>query len=134
MGTFELFRERGKLVAKNIRPLGDDKGKGHVMAMPPPRGNPNDDGQWRCPFCNEHNFARRLECFKCKIVKPEGTPMSGFSDRPTTQAPPEPRRTFSPHAGARAIRESLAAGKGGNSAGSAAGRGGRSSSSSSPRR
>lgn len=132
--TFEIYRERGKLVARNIRPLGDDKGlvKGHVMNMPPPRGSPPmDDGQWRCPFCNEHNFARRLECFKCKVPKPEGPPMPGFSDRPTHTAPPPPRRTFSPHAGARAIRESLRPGGSANSGGDT---GGRSSSSSSPRR
>lgn len=131
--TFEIYRERGKLVAKNIRPLGEDKGlvKGHVMNMPPPRGSqPLDDGQWRCPFCNEHNFARRLECFKCKVPKPGGETKAGFSDRPPTSfsdRPPPPRKTFSPHAGARAIRESLRPG----AANSNGDKGGRSSSSSS---
>merc|ERR1712007_81889 len=108
---------------------GDNKGTGHVMAMPP-RSNPLDEGQWRCPFCNEHNFARRLECFKCKVPKPGGAPVAGFSDRPTHAAPPPPRKTFSPHAGARAIRESLRPG----SANNAGDKGGRSSSSSSSRR
>lgn len=111
--TFELFRERGKLVARNIRPLGDDISKGGNKGMIGAREAINrssmDDGQWRCPFCQEHNFARRMECFKCKIPKPQGTPLAGFSDAPTNIRPPAPRKTFSPHAGARAIRESLKA-------------------------
>lgn len=141
--TFELFRERGKLVARNIRPLGDALGgvsKGGNKGMIGVRAAINsqsslDDGQWQCPFCSEHNFARRLECFKCKILKPQGNPMGGFSDAPTTIRPPAPRKTFSPHSGARAIRDSMreqlaAANGGGGSAGSAGGKSASSSSSS----
>lgn len=121
--SFELFRERGKLVAKNIRPLGDDQSKGGNKGMvgrPPEHRNPMDDGQWKCPFCGEHNFARRMECFKCKIAKPQGTPVAGFSDAPTNiVTPPPPKRTFSPHAGARAIKLAMAGGAGGGVGGGA---------------
>lgn len=129
---FELFRERGKLVARNIRPIGDDSSKGSNKGMVgtrdsfPPR---SEEGQWRCPFCNEHNFARRLECFKCKVPKHDGAPMAGFTDAPTAAfRPMPPRKTFSPHAGARAIKESMLAKKA--EAAAAAG-GGRSKSSAS---
>lgn len=113
---FELFRERGKLVARNIRPIGDDCSKGGNKGMIGSREafrNSSEEGQWRCPFCNEHNFARRLECFKCKVPKQECAPLAGFTDAPTAtfRPPPPPRRTFSPHAGARAIKESMLAKK-----------------------
>lgn len=115
--TFEIFRERGKLVARNIRPIGDSTSKGAVKGMVGAREEINksrlDEGQWRCPYCNEHNFARRLECFKCKVPKPLGAPNAGFSDAPTNIRPPQPqRKTFSPHAGARAIKESMLAERG----------------------
>ncbi|KAJ3413721.1 hypothetical protein HDV05_007624 [Chytridiales sp. JEL 0842] len=31
------------------------------------------DGDWSCPSCNNNNFARRTECFKCNTPKPGGS-------------------------------------------------------------
>jgi len=135
--TFELFRERGKLVARNIRPLGDDNSKGACKGMINARADFHqsrlDEGQWKCPFCQEQNFARRTECFRCRAPKSQGPPASGgFSDGPgNVRPPPAPRKTFSPHAGARAIRESLRAEMAAKSGASAGGKSGKSSSSSS---
>jgi len=131
--SFEVAREQGKLVAKNVRALGEEirmgerfgqygglKGKG--------RGSGEEDGSWICPMCKEHNFSRRSECFKCKLPKPGAPKMEGFGAAPASapprvpgqprfafsDAPPpagagpsEPQRNVSPHAGARAIREQL---------------------------
>lgn len=30
-------------------------------------------GDWMCPECNGHNFARRMDCFKCQAPRPEET-------------------------------------------------------------
>jgi len=81
--SFEVAREQGKLVAKNVRALGEEirmgerfgqygglKGKG--------RGSGEEDGSWICPMCKEHNFSRRSECFKCKLPKPGAPPQQGF--------------------------------------------------------
>jgi len=113
---FEIHREGRKMIAKNIRPLGEDKNvamsaglgkdnsKGKVFA----RGYQEEDRSrdWTCSACQERNFVKRFECFKCKSARPQG-----FSEAvPAVSTPSAPRRTFSPHAGARAIREALAAG------------------------
>lgn len=100
--TFELQRgSDGKLVAHKVRPvgttmncmtLGDSnhgKGAGKV-------GTNNEDRSrdWSCDACGERNFVKRNECFKCKSAR------KNFDESP-------PRRTFSPHAGSRAVREAL---------------------------
>lgn len=51
---------------------------------------------WNCPSCNERNFLKRNVCFKCQTPKPIAA-----ADKEVI-----PRRTLSPHAGAREyIRE-----------------------------
>mmetsp|Transcript_83687 Transcript_83687/g.159779 ORF Transcript_83687/g.159779 Transcript_83687/m.159779 type:complete len:402 (-) Transcript_83687:74-1279(-) len=133
--SFEVYRERGKLVAKNVRPIGEDRhsnincgkyGGGKGVTLPPKGGEGDEfDRSWICPSCREHNFSRRNECFKCKLPRPAKDSSEapkgftdapkGFSDGPPKVAarppPPAPRKTFSPHAGARAIRESLVKGR-----------------------
>jgi len=109
--TFEIQRfHDGKLVAKNIRPVGEsaDIFRAAPSQPPPthkpvvakgPRGEEEDRSRdWICDKCHERNFVKRFECFKCKTPKKPDVDESG----------PAPRRTFSPHAGARAIREALA--------------------------
>eukprot|EP00403_Amphidinium_massartii_P045307 CAMPEP_0178458228 /NCGR_PEP_ID=MMETSP0689_2-20121128/47439_1 /TAXON_ID=160604 /ORGANISM="Amphidinium massartii, Strain CS-259" /LENGTH=444 /DNA_ID=CAMNT_0020084533 /DNA_START=188 /DNA_END=1523 /DNA_ORIENTATION=- len=162
--SFEVHRERGKLVARNVRTLGESLhgqqqygfgkygGKGNLIGGSSGSGVPaeDEDKSWICPSCGSHNFSRRSECFKCKMPRPLNPPPAprGFSDAPQPvypgmpmagvrpgfgmpgmpgQMPPQapaapgaapgvappqpqiqaPKRTFSPHAGARAIRESL---------------------------
>lgn len=120
--TFELFRDRGKLTARNIRPLGDEQSKGGNKGMVGAREaigqSRMEEGQWKCPACQESNFARRMECFRCKIPKPEGSPGGGASGAGGAgfhDAPPRPpiipqrKTSFSPHAGARAIKEAMKA-------------------------
>lgn len=106
--TFELCRDGRWLVAKNIRPLGEDfssDAKGHIFVKQPgAKGNGDEDRtqDWACLSCGERNFLKRLLCYKCR------TPRDRTADtRP--KARPAPRRTFSPHAGSRGIRESLIA-------------------------
>uniref|UniRef100_A0A6B2L4R1 RanBP2-type domain-containing protein n=1 Tax=Arcella intermedia TaxID=1963864 RepID=A0A6B2L4R1_9EUKA len=41
------------------------------------------DGDWICSSCNEHNFARRLACFRCNSSKTSGTPAN--SNTPPTE-------------------------------------------------
>jgi len=129
--TFEIQRfHDGKLVAKNIRPVGgsmDDfrsapsqpayhqGGKGAASGGAPrmmaPKGSGADEEDrtrdWKCEKCAERNFMKRFECFKCHTRKP--------FDAEGGDLPP-PRRTFSPHAGSRGSKESLLAGRaaGGN--------------------
>lgn len=132
--TFELHRfPDGKLTAINIRPLGDGKeeamrplgGKGFGGCGGGFGGCPSgaassagfgagkgllgkDDEDrsrdWVCTSCNERNFVKRFECYKCKASRG-----GGFSEAPAgVTMPPPPQRTFSPHAGSRAVREALA--------------------------
>merc|ERR1711912_18813 len=53
---------------------------------------------WTCEKCGARNFVKRFECFKCKAKRPANLDVDEG---------PAPRRTFSPHAGARAIKEQL---------------------------
>jgi len=124
--TFEIQRfHDGKLTALNIRPLGEDKEDG--MRLPTSKGgggggqgkgssaagSKDDEDRsrdWVCTACSERNFVKRFECFKCK--KPRA---QGFTDAPESSSrsraaspPPPPKRTLSPHAGSRAVRDMLA--------------------------
>lgn len=114
--SFELGRgPDGRLTAKNIRPFGEDANaaaKGHVFGKAGAKGAACATGEedrtmdWTCTGCNERNFVKRAECFRCKLSR-----ATGFGDAPTgpprRASPPPPRRTFSPHAGSRAVRDSL---------------------------
>eukprot|EP00932_Pfiesteria_piscicida_P005309 SRR837773.15219.p1 GENE.SRR837773.15219~~SRR837773.15219.p1 ORF type:complete len:426 (-),score=40.60 SRR837773.15219:16-1293(-) len=113
--TFELMRySDGKLSAHNIRPLGDDKdeawGKGprggFGLAMPGKGGDDDRSRDWICTRCNERNFVKRLECFKCNVPRMGVGVGAGLSS--PSAPPPPPRRTLSPHAGSRAVRDQLA--------------------------
>lgn len=81
--------------------------KGGCMPAPFKGGGREEEDRsrdWLCEKCNERNFVKRHECFKCQAPRPrpEVEPNSAGS-----------RRTFSPHAGSRAVREALA-GRGGS--------------------
>ncbi|CAK8988041.1 unnamed protein product [Durusdinium trenchii] len=108
--TFEIGYEGRRMVARNVRPFGEDKHTQAAMVANSnkaryERGYDEEDTSrdWNCPSCNERNFLKRNVCFKCSTPKPI------VADPPG--APSIPRRTLSPHAGARAIREALAAAK-----------------------
>lgn len=129
--TFEVVRfSDGKFQARNLRPVGDtgitrgpdgfggapNKGKGFSKG-PSPAGKGFSEEEdrsrdWYCENCNERNFVKRSECFKCKASRPRG------ADTAELAAPPPPRRTISPHAGSRAMKEELLR-KGGGKGGSA---------------
>eukprot|EP00929_Paragymnodinium_shiwhaense_P020555 TRINITY_DN13667_c0_g1_i1.p1 TRINITY_DN13667_c0_g1~~TRINITY_DN13667_c0_g1_i1.p1 ORF type:complete len:323 (+),score=79.78 TRINITY_DN13667_c0_g1_i1:838-1806(+) len=132
--TFELVRfPDGKMTAKHIRPLGEEMqpafggksapAKGSGMQQQPfgcgKGGYAEEEDRsrdWHCP-CGERNFVRRGECYKCGRLR-----NNGFSDAPSTSTFQRPeRRTFSPHAGARAIRDALRAGRAAQQGGFAAG-------------
>jgi hypothetical protein len=55
-----------------------------TQPQPPPSVQPirpiQMTGDWICPKCNEHNFARRYVCFNCQEAKPENA---------TTLPPPD---------------------------------------------
>lgn len=38
--------------------------------MPRGGGAPFRPGDWNCRECNEHNFANRQECFRCRAIRP----------------------------------------------------------------
>lgn len=124
--TFEIYREGRRIVARNIRPLGESLADSRRPANGSSRGfaatysaagqksgyKPGEEDRthdWICPGCKERNFVKRFECFRCKMPRPIDPKTHGFSD-----GPPQPsfsssqKRSFSPHAGARAIREALA--------------------------
>mmetsp|Transcript_49127 Transcript_49127/g.106851 ORF Transcript_49127/g.106851 Transcript_49127/m.106851 type:complete len:416 (+) Transcript_49127:107-1354(+) len=133
--TFEIHRfPDGKLVARNIRPIGSDRdftvappvapvpgkamGKGFgnsfssfssISAPMPVLSKEEEDRSrdWNCASCGERNFVKRFECFKCKL--PRSLNSGGFSSPPPGATPLPPRRSFSPHAGSRAVRDTLAA-------------------------
>ena len=144
--TFEIGYEGRRMIARNVRPFGEDKhtqaarGSGRFMPFPLrfaasfprfvlllsgfgasptnfkeilvpqamvanshrgrfDRGFDEEDTSrdWNCPTCNERNFLKRNVCFKCQTPKP------AVADPGATVIP---RRTLSPHAGAREyIRE-----------------------------
>merc|ERR1712039_558506 len=117
--SFEIYREGYKLIAKNIRRFGEDlagskangfgRYNGTLCSGPngrPSRPDEDREGRWKCADCGERNFMKRIQCFVCLKPRPEGT-RSGVSDNARAKDAP-PRRTVSPHAGARAIREQLA--------------------------
>lgn len=114
--SFEVCREGGKLVAKNVRALGEDvrpgerfgtygsfKGKskgGGIQDGEPPFGTQMRTGSWMCPRCKEHNFSRRTDCYKCLLQKPGsasvGEAPKGFSSGPApSRAAGQPRFAFS---------------------------------------
>merc|ERR1719336_1415686 len=45
-------------------------GGGAMMAAMSPNAKPGD---WMCPGCGDHQFARNAQCRKCGHAKPEGT-------------------------------------------------------------
>jgi len=127
--TFDVFRfPDGKYQARNLRPVGDTgitrgpdgfggitaKGKGFTKGPAPTGGREEEDRSrdWYCEKCNERNFVKRSECFKCKAPRPRGSEAAE-----STPAPPPPRRTISPHAGSRAMRDMLRKGGGKGGAG-----------------
>eukprot|EP00927_Polykrikos_kofoidii_P054548 TRINITY_DN48958_c0_g1_i1.p1 TRINITY_DN48958_c0_g1~~TRINITY_DN48958_c0_g1_i1.p1 ORF type:complete len:340 (-),score=57.51 TRINITY_DN48958_c0_g1_i1:250-1269(-) len=118
--TFEVRRfSDGKLQAHNLRPVGDVSdfkgggsrpGKGYGSGSCGKGGREEEDPSWdwHCNQCGERNFAKRLECFSCK------KPRHGDGELPSASCsvPPRPapasRRPLSPHAGSRAVRDTLA--------------------------
>jgi len=142
--TFEIQRfHDGKLVAKNVRPVGVSLDRFHdpppqkapeqrergaaPMRMAPKGGRPDEEDRtrdWTCDQCKERNFVKRQQCYKCKAKKP-----ASMDDDPVA-----PRRTFSPHAGARAIKEQMMGGAAGKRARSGSASGSSSPSSSRPRK
>ena len=40
---------------------------------PPSGGRPSSmrPGDWMCPSCNNHNYADKIRCNRCKMPKPE---------------------------------------------------------------
>lgn len=109
--TFEIFRTTdGRLTARSVRRLGSDK-NGASLGPPGLGGRDPDDDRppdWTCSSCRERNYARRSECYRCKAPQ-----HSQYGAKQYSQFSQSNRRSFSPHAGARAIRESIAASRGG---------------------
>lgn len=144
--SFEIHRgPDGKLNALNIRPIGEEfeaapppgkgklgGGKGVVAAggaagrSVAGREEEDRSRDWLCGQCGERNFVKRFECFKCKasiscratawVQAPRTSGVGEQSSR--AEAPAEPRRTVSPHAGSRAWRDVYAAGAGSGSSAS----------------
>mmetsp|Transcript_33866 Transcript_33866/g.79183 ORF Transcript_33866/g.79183 Transcript_33866/m.79183 type:complete len:333 (-) Transcript_33866:77-1075(-) len=125
---FDLHRfPDGKLQARNLRPLGDvsdfvgercytflkGKGKGQGWSPGPSLATCRDEEDrsrdWYCRNCGERNFMKRNECFKCKAFRQHIE--EEYQAAPVAPSPAAaPRRTFSPHAGSRAVRQVLAGG------------------------
>eukprot|EP00933_Yihiella_yeosuensis_P026478 TRINITY_DN20555_c0_g1_i1.p1 TRINITY_DN20555_c0_g1~~TRINITY_DN20555_c0_g1_i1.p1 ORF type:complete len:252 (-),score=49.17 TRINITY_DN20555_c0_g1_i1:233-988(-) len=119
---FELHKfADGKMQARNLRPLGDvtnfkansysnrEYGAGARASMfGGGRGLSDEDRtrDWFCKSCGERNFMKRLECFKCRSARPFDDPSSA---PPVEHVSAAPRRTASPHAGSRAMRETYKA-------------------------
>lgn len=124
--VFEVHRfSDGKLQARNLRPTGDvsdfigsnmsyaqsSTGKGGKLYQYSPRtGGEEEDRSrdWYCQSCHERNFVKRFECFKCKSIRPRDDGTDTFV--PPIAAPAmgmgmPVKRTLSPHAGSRAMRE-----------------------------
>ncbi|CAE8627834.1 unnamed protein product [Polarella glacialis] len=116
-GVSSLCFEGRRMIAKNIRPFGDDKtiamsvhagpnvltgkkfdrqgfdvgacSKGFVMGF----DEEDVSRDWNCPGCNERNFLKRFECHRCHTPKPLGREEAGVE----VQDAKMQRRTFSPH-------------------------------------
>jgi len=115
--TFEIHRfPDGKLQARNLRAVGDpttfrsessssSKGKGSKCGKGCKGGRDDEDRSrdWYC-VCGERNFVKRFNCFKCQAPRPR-------NEGETTVSVGPPRRTLSPHAGSRAMREMLRKGQ-----------------------
>jgi len=130
--TFQVTRfPDGKMQARNLRPVGEPnitrgpdgfggvtlagRGKGclgkgllptSMMGSQFQEGDRSKD--WTCEGCGERNFVRSFECCKCRSARPR-QPDDGL---PPAFALPLPRRTLSPHAGSRAMREMFKKGAG----------------------
>lgn len=122
--TFEIQRfHDGKLVAKSVRPVNmalsafndpppqrepERRERGSAPSkMAPKGGRPEDEDRsrdWVCPNCKERNFVKRHLCFKCQAKRPPQ-----IDDDPDWAS--KAKRSFSPHAGARAIKEQMIAGR-----------------------
>lgn len=119
----------GKMQARNIRALGDvsdfkgsvfganrDYGAGARAALfsgprPGIREEEDRSRDWSCSSCQERNFFKRFECFKCKGPKPfEDLPGIAPVVVPVVAMPVVAKRSLSPHAGSRAMREMYKAG------------------------
>jgi len=101
---------------------GSFMGKGHFPAFVPGPGlsafassreEEDRSRDWVCGVCGERNFVKRFECFRCRTARPAASAAS-FSE--VSSAGAGPKRTFSPHAGSRAVREVM---RGGGKAASA---------------
>lgn len=120
--TFEVHRfSDGKLTARNLRPTGDvsdfmgntqqsyaqnygAKG-GKLFQYSPRTGSQEEEDRsrdWYCKSCGERNFVKRFECYKCKSMRPRD---DGTETYVAPAAPVGVKRTLSPHAGSRAMRE-----------------------------
>ena len=71
-------RFRHEMVDESANAVGDAGGKGKYGPKP---------GDWECPKCQCHNFAKRTECFKCSVAKPaEGTAAAVTEEDPAGSA------------------------------------------------
>ncbi|CAJ1334473.1 unnamed protein product, partial [Effrenium voratum] len=75
--TFEIGYEGRRMIARNVRPFGEDKHTQAAMLASSnkaryERGYDEEDTSrdWNCPSCNERNFLKRNVCFKCQTPKP----------------------------------------------------------------
>jgi len=124
--AFEIHKfPDGKLQARNLRPLGDvsdfvgercytflkGKGKGQGWSPGPSlqsfREEEDRSRDWYCKQCGERNFVKRFECFKCKAGRQH---IESEYQQSTATSAAGPKRSFSPHAGSRAVREVLGGG------------------------
>ena len=48
------------------------------------RGEPIKAGDWFCPKCDDHQFARNVVCRRCKTAKPLGAGKGGSGSRSST--------------------------------------------------
>jgi hypothetical protein len=71
-------RFKHEMVDESAKAVGDAGGKGKYGPKP---------GDWECPKCQCHNFAKRTECFKCSVAKPaEGTAAAVTEEEPAGSA------------------------------------------------
>jgi hypothetical protein len=71
-------RFKHEMVDESANAVGDAGGKGKYGPKP---------GDWECPKCQCHNFAKRTECFKCSVAKPaEGTAAAVTEEDPAGSA------------------------------------------------
>merc|ERR1719157_450199 len=88
-----MYPGQGGPMMMGYPPMGGDQGKGGPMMMGYPMGpmmmggpmgapmmdgrggapsNGMKPGDWTCPGCGEHCFARRTECRRCNAPRPPG--------------------------------------------------------------